>query len=205
MSTLDAKPAKAKILNTKLLVIAAAILLVLALLFLATPLLRSTGTFQGRGTFNPQINGRTLPGGQEGFPDPGGVPQGFPDPNDSNVPEQQIRRPGGLMSFSLFGGMGGTIVYAIALVISLVAALGMFMAKRWGQILGIIMAVIYGLLSIIGLLPLLLISFMGILSPLTLILGILKLVLAVAVIVLASIPGKKATPAVPAAPAAPAM
>ena len=64
--------------------------------------------------------------------------------------------------------MGGTIVYAIALLISLAAASGMFMAKRWGKILGIIMAVLYGLLALVSLLPILLISFMGIRNPLNL-------------------------------------
>ena len=67
----------------------------------------------------------------------------------------------------------------------------MFSVKRWGKVLGIIMAVFYLLLSLLALLPTLLISFMGIRNPLNIILGIVHLLLAVAVIVLASIPAKK--------------
>jgi len=75
------------------------------------------------------------------------------------------------------------------------------MAKRWGKVLGIIMAIIYSLLALVNLLPTLLISFMGIRNPMNLIIGIVQLSLAIAVIVLASIPGKK--PAAPIAPATP--
>jgi len=108
------------------------------------------------------------------------------------------------MSFSLLEGMVGTIVYAIALLISLVAAAGMFIVKRWGKILGVIMAVFYGLLALVSLLPMLLISFTGINSLTALILGVLELLLAVAVIILASIPGRKGAPVPPAAPTVPA-
>jgi hypothetical protein len=105
------------------------------------------------------------------------------------------------MGFGLLGGIGGTIVYAVALLVSLAAAFGMFMVKRWGKVLGIIMAVFYLLLSLLGLLPILLISFMGIRNPLNSILGVVHLLLAVAVIVLASLPANK--PALAAAPVVP--
>jgi uncharacterized membrane protein (DUF2068 family) len=105
------------------------------------------------------------------------------------------------MGFGLLGGIGGTIVYALGLLLSLAAAFGMFMVKRWGKMLGIIMAVFYLLLSLFGLLPILLISFMGIRNPLNFILGILHLLLAVAVIILASLPEKK--PTLPATPGFP--
>jgi hypothetical protein len=203
MSTLDTKPVKAKILNTKLLTIAAVILLGLALLFVAMPLLSSTNSFQGGGNFNPQFNGQSPPGGQNGFPGQGDIPQGqgFPDQSGSTVPNRQFGGGGGLRGFSLLSGVRGTIVYAIALLISLAAAAGMLMAKRWGKVLGIIMAVIYGLLALVNLLPTLLISFMGIRNPMNLILGIVQLSLAIAVIVLASIRAKQS--AAPIAPATP--
>jgi hypothetical protein len=203
MSTLAAKPVKVKILNPRLLTIAAVLLLVLALLFLATPLLRSASGFQGQGNFPARLNGQSLPGGGTGFPDQGNIPQGqgLPGQSGSDLPSRQFGGRGGLAGFGLFGGMGGTLVYAIALLISLAAAAGMFMAKRWGQVLGIIMAVLYCLLALVSLLPILLISFMGFSNPLSLILGIVDLLLAVAVIVLASLPGRKlAAPIIPAVP-----
>ena len=88
-------------------------------------------------------------------------------------------------------GITGTIVYAIALLVSLAAAVGMFISKRWGQVLGIIMAILYFLLGLVSLLPTILMSFLGIRNFLGLILGVVQLLLAVAVIVLASIPAKK--------------
>jgi hypothetical protein len=172
MSTLDAKPVKAKILNTKLLTIAAVILLVLALLFVATPLLSTTTGFAGR------------TGSNQAFNSPGFSGQGS-----------------GIFRLGFLNGVTGTIVYAVALLLSLAAAVGMFMTKRWGKVLGIIMAIIYGLLALVNLLPTLLISFMGIRNPMNLILGIVQLSLTIAVIVLASIPGKK--PAAPITPAVP--
>ena len=51
MSTLVAKPVKIRLLNPRLLNIAAILLLVLALSFLATPLLRTTSGFPGAGGF----------------------------------------------------------------------------------------------------------------------------------------------------------
>jgi hypothetical protein len=203
MSTPDIKSPKNKILNTKLLTIAAVILLVLALLFMATPLLSPANSFQGGGNSNPPFDSQSLPGGQNGFPGQGIDPQGqgIPGQNGVNVPNRQFSGQGGLPGFGLLMGVRGTIVYAIALLISLAAAAGMFMAKRWGKIMGIIMAVIYGLLALINLLPTLLISIMGIRNPMNLILSVVHLLLAIAVIVLAAIPAKKnAAPSTLAAP-----
>lgn len=203
MSTLVPKPVNIKMLNPKLLAIAAVLLLVLALLFLATPLLPTTSGFQPSGGIIVQNNGQSLPGGDNGFPDQGSIPQGegLPGQSVTDFPSRRIGGPGGLMGFGLLGGIGGTIVYAVALLVSLAAAFGMFMVKRWGKVLGIIMAVFYLLLSLLGLLPILLISFMGIRNPLNSILGVVHLLLAVAVIVLASLPANK--PALAAAPVVP--
>jgi hypothetical protein len=198
MSTLAPKPVIKKILNPKLLTTAAILLMLLALLFLATPLLRSTNDPLMGGNINPQFNGQSLPGGESGFPGSGNLPsgQGFPGQDGSNLPGQQPGRLGGRMGFSILGGMGGTIVYAFALLISLAAAFGMLMTKRWGKVLGIVMAVVYILLALVNLLPTLLMSMMGIRNPWSLLLGFLSLLLALAIIVLASIPGKEPVPPV---------
>jgi len=210
MSTLVAHFNKGKILNTQLLPIAAILLLVLALLFMATPLIRSSSAFSARSGFTRQFNGRTLPdagtgttapGVQNGFPGPGnGIQgQGFPGGDGSNLPLRRLGgQGGGLLGFSLLGGMTGTIVYAIALLVSLAAAVGMFLTRRWGQVLGILMAVVYLLLALVSFLPMLLLGFLRGLNSLSLGLSILHLALAIAVIVLASIPGKKGpTPVLP--------
>jgi len=73
----------------------------------------------------------------------------------------------------------------------------MVSTKRWGQVLGIIMAVLYGLVGLVSLLPILLLGSAGLRNPFSLILGIAHVLLALAVIVLASIPARlMATPAV---------
>ena len=210
MSTLDVKPVKGKILNAKLLPIAAVVLLVLALLFVATPLLRVSG-IPGRTGFNRQFTGtggQGLPGGQNGFGFQGQGSNGSNNgtqPGTTTTTGQPFARRGGsgLLGLGLLSGIGGTIVYAIALLVSLAAAVGMFMTKRWGQVLGIVMAIIYLLLGLVGFLPTLLMGFFRGFSALSLGLSMLHLVLAIAVIVLASIPAKKVlAPVAPATPAA---
>jgi Predicted membrane protein (DUF2127). len=162
--------------------------MVLALLFMATPLLRVSGV-TNRAGFNRQFNGQANPGGQNGFPFPGNgtqVPGNPTFPTDPNNPttRQFPNRTQGLIGFGLLSGITGTIVYAIALLVSLAAAVGMFITKRWGQILGILMGVIYLLLAVVSFLPLILTAFTRGLNPLSLGLNILHLILAVAVIVL---------------------
>jgi hypothetical protein len=191
MNTPDGKPIKKRVLNSKLLPIAAVVLIVLALLFMATPLLRPARGFQRSGNFVPQGNGQTAP--QNGFPGQGNRPQAVPGQGGSNFPNRQFAFTG----IGFLGGITGAIVFFIALLVSLVAAVGMFLTKRWGQILGIIIAILYALAGLVSLLPILFIGSLGLRNPLSLILGIAHEVLAVAVIVLASIPAKKLiTPAV---------
>jgi hypothetical protein len=173
-------------LNPKLLPIAALLLVLLALLFQAAPLIRPAGGFQRSGTFVVQANG-------QGASQNGTSVQG----NGSTLTTRRLAVGGGLM-----GGQIGILVYFVALLVSLAAAVGMLFTKRWGQVLAISMAVLYGLLGLVSLLPMLLIRLSGAPNPLSLILGIVHLLLAVAVIVLAAIPGKPEIPASPAVPSA---
>jgi hypothetical protein len=185
-------------LNSKTLSIAAVILVVLGLLFVATPLLGVSG-ISGRSGFNRQSNGQGLPGGPNGFqgPNNGTQGQGFTGPNSgtqnpgTNPNRQFAGRGGGLLGFAFLSGITGTIVYAIALLVSLAAAVGMFITKRWGQVLGIVMGVIYLLLSLVSFIPTLLLGFARGLNFLSVGLSIVHMVLAIAVIVLAAIPAKK--------------
>jgi len=201
-------------LNGFTLTIAAVILLVLALLVMATPLLQATSA-AGRTGFNRQFtgqfapgtgNGTTSTGGQNGFSNQGSTGQGFTGQNNG-IPNQgnstNTNRAFGNGTRSLFGfaflrGITGTIVYAILLLVSMAAAVGMFLTKRWGQVLGIVLGVVYLLLALVSSLPLILLSFASALNGLSLGLSILRIVLALAVIVLALIPAKKmASPAMP--------
>ena len=189
MSTIDSKPVKAKkLLNPKLLPIAALLLVILALLFMATPLIRASGGLQRNGNIVPQATGQTPP---RAIIPGGGLGQRFLVGGGGTSP-RQVTLGGGLL-----GGIAGSIFYFILLLVSLAAAVGMFVTKRWGQVLAIIMAVVYSLLGLVSLLPLLLIRFVGAPNPVSLILGIVHLLLAVAVIVLASIPGKPLLPPIP--------
>ena len=216
MSTIDVKPNKARILNNKLLPIAAILLLVLALLFVATPLLRGSG-ISGRSGFTRPANGQFVPRNGTGTPAPGGQNgfsgqgnglqgQGFSGQgNSTNTGRTFANRPGSsLLRLSFLNGITGIIVYALLLLVALAAAVGMFIAKRWGQILGIVMAVVYFLLALVSFLPIILLGFARALNGLTLGLDILRLVLAIAVIVLAVIPPKRImTQPMPTNPATP--
>jgi len=192
MSTIDSKPVKAKkLLNPKLLPIAALLLVILALLFMATPLIRASGGLQRNGNIVPQATGQTPP---RAIIPGGGLGQRFLVGGGGTSP-RQVTLGGGLL-----GGIAGSIFYFVLLLVSLAAAIGMFMTRRWGQVLGIILAVLYSLLGLVSLLPLLLSISFGVRNPISLILGVLHLLLAVSVIVLASIPAKKAATQVVANP-----
>ena len=192
-------------LNSKTLMIAAALLMVLALLVMATPLLGPASGFASRtgsnsttrrftfqGTPGQNSSGQVFPGGQ-GFPNSSG--------NGTTGTTRQFTGTGGpgtILRLGFLTGTTRTILYAVILLLALVAAAGMFLTQRWGQVLGIIVAVVYALLALVSLLPMLLAGFARFSSPLTLGLNILHLVLALAVIVLAVIPAKKvATPPAP--------
>jgi hypothetical protein len=196
-------------LNSKTLMIGAGVLLLLALLFMATPLLRVTGiTGANRTGFNRQFTGQTTPGAPNRFPGFGNGTQGQGNSANPTTPANPTARSFAGRSRSLFSltflnGITGTIVYGLALLVSLVAAVGMFLTKRWGQILGIVMGVLYLILAVVGIIPTILLAFTFArgFSALSLGLSVLHLVLAMAVIVLALIPAKKMlTPAAPAAP-----
>jgi hypothetical protein len=195
MNTPIVKPIKKRVLNSKLLPIAAVVLIVLALLFMATPLLRQSRGFQRNGSFVLQNNGQTTP--QNGFrvQSGGSQGQGLPGQYGSNFQNRQFAVRGNFL-----GGITGAIVFFVALLVSLVAGLGMFFTKRWGQVLGIIMAVLYGLMGLVSLLPILFIRVIGVGIPMSLILGFAHMLLALAVIVLASIPAKQEAVPVTAEP-----
>ncbi len=204
MSTLESKPVKApKPLNANTLTIAAILLIVLALLFLASPLLglnrggRGTNfnrTFTGQNgttgrtfTFNPGQGG-TGTGGS-------GTGNGFRFGGTNGTNGRTVNRGGltGLLALNFLRGTLGTVFYGIALLISLAAVIGMFILKNWGRILGIIMAVVYLLLAVLSFLPTLLFARFGaaLNNPLGLALNVLHLVLALGVIIFALIPAKK--------------
>jgi hypothetical protein len=213
-------------LNPKALTIAAVLLMVLALLFMATPLLRTATGFAGRTgsvrtftsgqSFTPgqSFSGQGTVGGQSdqglGLQNPGsGTAQGTTGQTTTpNFTDRQFAgQRNGLLRLGLLNGTAGIIVYAIALLLSLVAAGCMFMRKAWGKILGIIMGVVYTVFALFSLVPTLLIglafrsSTFRVGSSLNIWLTVAHLVLAIAVIVLASIPAKKvAAPIVPVDP-----
>lgn len=214
MSTLEAKPRKVRILNPKLLSIAALVLVVLALLFLAAPLIRQATGFQSTGIFIPSGNagsgqvtstsaggaGPSLlintsgTGGSGGSSASGATGQGsgnqfFIGGGGGNQVQGGTNLPARRITIGT-GSRVGVILYFVALLVSLAAAVGMLFTKNWGRVLAIVMGVLYGLLGLVSLLPLLLIRFVGSPNPATTVLGIVHVLLAVSVIVLASIPGK---------------
>jgi len=180
---IDPKPDKPKRMpNPKLLPIAALVLVVLSLLFMATPLIRVTGSLQGNGNIVIQGNGPSVP---PNVTSGGGTVQGFSGGGNGS------QGPRVTLGSGVLNGSAGAIFYFVLVLVSLPAAVGMYLTKRWGQVFGIIMAVLYGLLGLLSLLPVLLIGSLGIRNPMSLILGLVRVLLAVGVIVLAAIPAKK--------------
>jgi len=200
-------------LNSKTLTIAAALLMVLALLYVATPLLRPAMGFSGRQTLTgqggsiqvitpgDQAGGMQVTGPGAGQNDQGFIIQGSgSDAQGQGSSTRQFSgaRPGGILGFGLMNGNTGIIVYAIALLVSLAAAVGMLMTKNWGRVLGIIMGVVYFVLALFGLVPTLLMglafrgSAMRVGGSLSIWLAVAHLVLAIAVIVIASVSARKA-------------
>ena len=187
-------------LNSKTLMIGATVLMVLALLFLATPLLRVAGVntpTTRTGSGGRFFNGLTTPQpGQNGFP---GLGNGTTGQGNSTNPTGRTftARPAGsalsTLRLGFLSGVTGTIIYGIALLVSLLAAVGMFLTKRWGQVLGIVMGVLYLLVALVSLIPTILLAFTFArgFSVLSLGLSLVHVVLAIGVIVLALIPAKK--------------
>lgn len=198
-------------LNGKILSITAGLLLCLSLLYVATPLLRPTSAFGG-----PRIiTGQGLPSGGQGggfqvitpgdqgtiVQGQGGDMPGFPSQGQGNpnLTQRQFSgvRPGGLMSFGFLNGTNGIIIYGIAFLVSLIAAVGMLQTKNWGRILGIVMGALYSLLALFSFVPLLLIRLMArgsvirVGGSIGIWLNVAQLVLALAVLVLAAVSAKK--------------
>jgi hypothetical protein len=196
-------------LNSNTLMIGAGVLLLLALLFMATPILRVAGVSGGNRTgFTRQFNNGTNPGGQNGLPGLGSGTQGQGNSSNPTTPANPTGRTFAGRNRSIFAltflnGITGIIIYGLALLVSLAAAVGMFLTKRWGQLLGILMGVLYLVLALLGLIPTIMVAFTFArgFNALSLGLSILHVVLAIAVIVLALIPAKKVLAS--AAPAAP--
>ncbi len=196
-------------LNSKTLTIGAAVLLVLALLFMATPLLGLTGVSGANRTgLGGRFSGLTTPqAGQNGFPFQRNGTQGQGNSTNPTTPANPTGRTftarpaASLLRLGFLSGITGTIFYGIALLVSLLAAVGMFLTKRWGQVLGIIMGALYLILAVVSVLPLILAGFLRGSNFLSLGMSLLHVILAIAVIVLALIPAKKIlAPVSPAAP-----
>lgn len=214
MSTLEPQPIMVKKpLNASMLTIAAILLIVLALLFLASPLLGLNRAGGRGGNFNRQFNGQNgqnfpgfnpnggtngggtgqapfFPNGQGGTGGTGGSGNGFRFQGGGTTGRTFGRNS--LLRLNFLRGTLATIIYGIALLASLAAVIGMLMVKRWGKILGIVMAVVYLLLALLSFLPTILLARFGAVfsNPLGLALNGLHLVLAVGVIVFASLPAK---------------
>jgi hypothetical protein len=210
MSTVEPRPVKAKKpLNPSMLTIAAILLIVLALLFLASPLLGLNQVGGRGGNFNRQFtgqNGQNFPGfnpngGTTGTGGTGGT-GGFGGTGGTGGGSNGFRFQGGtpgqtptrtsLVGLNFLRGTLATVIYGIALLISLAAVIGMLSVKRWGKILGIVMAVVYLLLAVLTFLPTILLARFGAAfsNPLSLVLNGLHLLLALGVIIFASIPAK---------------
>jgi hypothetical protein len=197
MSVSEIKKDRKKPLNGRLLTISAILLVGLALLFLASPMIGGNRIAQSNGGFPRTFNGQSPQPGMIGTPQPGfesggsGTVQTFPGMNGGSAGSARTR-PGvvGLAGFGFMAGRNNILIYGIALVLALIAAIGMLNTKLWGKVMGIIIAVVYLLLSIFSFLPIILFSFMGTSNPISLILGIVQVTLALAVIILAAIPGK---------------
>jgi hypothetical protein len=174
--------------------IGAVLLLILALLVAGLGIANQFGFgLLGRGI----AGGRFLTGRsgirnfnpQNGFPQNGFPQNGFPQngtPNDQNnqgtTPNfTQNRQLGtGISSIFRFLAPISLGLDIMLLVLSIIAVIGLFMTKRWGEILAIIISVLMILLTI----P----NIIRIFTPVVLIENLVRIALAVAVIVLLLLP-----------------
>jgi hypothetical protein len=177
-------------MNTKrpaVITIGAVLLLILSLFVTGLGLANQFG-LAGNGFAGRQfVTGRT---GNRNFTPQNGFPQnGFPQngfPNDQNnqgtTPNFTPNRQFGTGFSRIFRLLRPiTLVLDILLlVISVVAAIGLFKTKRWGAILAIIASVLMILLTIPGMIR--------IFSPVLLIENLARILLAMAVIVLVLLP-----------------
>jgi hypothetical protein len=161
--------------------IAAVLLIILTLMVGGFGLARRYGLLQGTA-----FSGRN--GLRSGFPGRGTFPQGgFPNGGFNNSQNGQTpnfnsanpNRAVMVRLLRLFNTIS-TVVNIGAIVLAVIAAIGLFMKKRWGAVLGIILAVILLLLGIPGILR----SF----STLAFVESTVRIVLAIAVIVLLLLP-----------------
>jgi hypothetical protein len=131
------------------------------------------GQFQNR-TFNPQ----------SGFPVNGSPNSGFPNNqnNQGTTPNFTPRLQSGTGIATLFRLIRPVTIGLdiVMLVLSVVAAIGLFRSKRWAATLAIVLAILLILLAIPGLLR--------IFSAMVLIENLIRILLAVAVIVLLLLP-----------------
>lgn len=176
-------------MNTKrpAVVIIAAILLLVLSMFVAGLGIASQYGLLGRGFANRQFiagqaRNRTFTPGN-GFPSNGfGNNQNDQGTTPNFTPNRQFSGTGITRLFRLIRPitLGLDI---LMLVLSIVAAIGLFMGKRWGAILAIVLAVLLILLTIPGLLR--------IFSAMVLIENLVRILLAVAVVVLLLLPAAR--------------
>lgn len=182
-----------------ILTIATVCLVLLVLISFGLALARNFGLMGT--TFNPAgfPDGSTIHG-QGIFPQGGflqsdnlpgdGVPQQMPgnfDPNNSDTQSNPTTRTfqgrtGGTAGLFRILGFATTGLNIVALVLGLLAAIGLWKQKKWGAVLAIIVAVL-----------ILLTSFSGLLRFFSLLFGeaLLKVLLALAVIVLLLLPAAR--------------
>jgi hypothetical protein len=174
----------------------AAILLIVLSLFVAGLGIASQFGLLGRGfgaqqfiVRNGQNRNLNIPGGvpQGRFPQ-GGFPQGG-FPNDQNNPGSTQNftpnRQVGTGIFRLFRLIQPVTIALdiILLVLSIIAAIGLFKTKRWAAILAIVLAGLVILLSLPG--------FIRIFAPIILVENLLRILMAAAVIVLLLLPSAR--------------
>lgn len=166
----------------------AAILLIVLSVFVAGLGIATQYGLLGRGLGNRQFvagqfrNRNFTP--QTGVPFNNGPSTGFPNDqnNPGTTPNFTLRQQSGTGLTRLFRLIQPVTIGLdiVLLVLSVVAAIGLFKSKRWGAILAIVLAVLLILLAIPGLLR--------IFSAMVLIENLVRILLAVAVIVLLLLP-----------------
>jgi hypothetical protein len=182
----------------------AAILLIVLSLFVASLGVANQFGLLGGGFGNGQFVARN--GQNRNFNSQGGFPQGgFPqggapqggfqnDPNNpGTTPNRTFNRQSATGLASIFRILRPVTIALdiILLVLSVVAAIGLFKSKRWGTILAIVISVLLILLTV----P----SMIRIFSTVTLAENLVRILLAVAVIVLLLLPSARKSNATPVA------
>jgi hypothetical protein len=194
MDSQNLEPATAPSKRPSVVTIAAILLIILSLFVAGLGIVNQSGLL-GRGGNRQFVAGQFRnrnfipPNGStsNGFPSDGTPPNGFPNSqnNQGTAPNFTFNRSAGTGIARLFRILRPVMIALdiIVLVLSIIAAIGLFKTRRWAAIMAIVLSVLVILLTIPGMLR--------VFSSVILIENLVRIFMALAVIILLLLPASR--------------